>query len=66
LRNYKTELQSKISYKNSQNLIKLEEYIKTLKNIYSLENRALELEKYTTFSLEALNDAKKIKPNYPV
>jgi hypothetical protein len=37
-----------------------------LKDIYNLDNKSLELEKYATFSLEALNDALQIKPNYPV
>lgn len=66
LREYRTKLQNKINYKESQSLEKVEEYIKTLKNIYDLDNRPLELEKYATFSLEALNDALQIKPNYPV
>jgi hypothetical protein len=44
----------------------LKEYIKSLKEIYSIPNRALMLEKYITLGLNALNDALRIRPNYLV
>ena len=50
----------------SQNLDKIEEYIERLENIFKLsKNRPVELEKLITLSLNALNDALEIKPNYP-
>jgi len=66
LREYKSLLFGKKDHDESQELNKLNEYIKNLKNIYELPNRALMLEKYITLGLNALNDAIKIKPNYSI
>lgn len=66
LRQYRRLLQDKESHILSQNAEKIDEYIEALDNIYSEEDRPLALEKYTALSLQALNDAISIKPNYPV
>tara|TARA_Y100000310_G_C20681457_1_gene816201 strand:+ start:824 stop:2644 length:1821 start_codon:yes stop_codon:yes gene_type:complete len=66
LRNYKSLLFEQKDHTESQGLDKLKEYIKNLKEIYELPNRALMLEKYITLGLNALNDALRIKPNYSV
>ena len=66
LRNYRRRLQEEINHNNSQKTDKLKEYINKLKEIYSISNRALMLEKYITLGLNALNDALRIRPNYLV
>ncbi|OQX71746.1 MAG: hypothetical protein B6D62_01500 [Candidatus Cloacimonas sp. 4484_275] len=44
----------------------MDEYIEGLKEIFKVtKNRAVELERIVTLSLNALNDALEIKPNYP-
>ena len=53
-------------YIESQNIEKINDYIQTLENIYTYENRPLLLEKLCSLGLNALNDALKIQPNYPV
>ena len=53
-------------YIESQKADKLEEYIENLENIYDSDNRPLDLEKYVSLWLKALNDAEQIKPNFPV
>jgi len=66
LRLYRRELNLiQIRYE-SQEIEKLKDYIKALKNIYKSARRPIELERLTTFAMNALNDALKIKPNYPV
>jgi len=66
LRNTRKDLQDKDNHRKSQPVDSITEYINQLENIYSLENRALLLEYLSTMGLHALNDAKEIKPNYPV
>ena len=44
----------------------LKKVIVNLENIRSLDNQPVQLEHLTTLSLHAINDALKIKPNYPV
>jgi len=66
LREYRRTLQEKIDQQNSQSIEQINIYIEKLKNIYELENRPIMLEKFSTLALNALNDALKIKPNYPV
>jgi hypothetical protein len=66
LRDYRRIVQEEINHKKSQNTQELKEYIKNLKEIYSIPNRALMLEKYITLGLNALNDALRIRPNYLV
>lgn len=66
LRFYKRELNLiQIRYE-SQEIEKLKDYINGLKNIYKSVRRPIELERLTTFAMNALNDALNIKPNYPV
>ncbi|MDR1663049.1 MAG: AlwI family type II restriction endonuclease, partial [Endomicrobium sp.] len=66
LREERKSLQEKKNHIQSQSIEAIEQYIEQLENIYSFENRALMLEYITTLGLHALNDAKEIKPNYPV
>ena len=66
LRLHRTSILEKINYDAAQSINNLENYINKLENIYSLDDKALSLEKYTTCALEALNDSEWIRPNYPV
>ncbi len=66
LRKYRRELQEKENYKKSQDIQELNEYIKTFENIFKFQDRSILLEKLCSLGLNALNDALKIKPNYPV
>jgi len=66
LRQYRRSLQNRELYIESQNIEKINDYIQTLENIYTYENRPLLLEKLCSLGLNALNDALKIQPNYPV
>ncbi|MBU0958606.1 MAG: AlwI family type II restriction endonuclease, partial [Nanoarchaeota archaeon] len=67
LRNYRRRLQEEIEHDESQDVKNVRDYIEILdKNIYGMEERPLVLEKYVTLGLNALNDALRIKPNYPV
>lgn len=66
LRNYRRSLQEQESYKQSQDVQIISNYIKILENIYKEEDRAIALEKYSSLALYALNDALRIRPNYPV
>jgi len=66
LRNYRRELNDIRIHHESQEISKIEEYVKALREIYSTERRPVELEKLATLALNALNDALNIKPNYPV
>jgi len=66
LRIYRRSLNdTKIRYE-SQEIEKIEEYIRKLKEIYSSDRKPVELERLVTLALNALNDALNIKPNYPV
>jgi len=67
LRKERKKLQEKLKYSESQKVKSINEYIKVLKKeIFKLENSSIQLEKYTTLSLYALDDALSIYPNYPI
>ncbi len=67
LRNYRRKLQELETHFESQDVAKIQEYIAALKHIHQSDNKkSIELEKFATLALNALNDALKIKPNYPV
>ncbi len=66
LREYRRELQDEESHKKSQEVKRIESYIKDLGNIFSFKDRPILLEKLSALGLYALNDALKIQPNYPV
>ncbi|MCA9360948.1 AlwI family type II restriction endonuclease [Candidatus Kaiserbacteria bacterium] len=66
LRLIRKDLQEKNNRLKSQPISSITDYIEQLEKIFELENRALMLEYLTTMGLYALNDAKEIKPNYPV
>lgn len=66
LRDIRKDLQEKDNHIKSQPVSSITQYIEQLENIFNLENRALMLEYLSTMGLHALNDAKEIKPNYPV
>ncbi len=65
-RTYRRKLQELENHQASSNIEAIEEYIEKLSNIFTLENRPVQLEKYSTLALHALNDAVRIQPNYPV
>jgi len=67
LRTFRRKLQDIKIHFESQNLSKIEEYITELQTIHnSKKKKSIELEKFVTLALNALNDALAIKPNYPV
>lgn len=66
LREVRKDLQEKDNHVKSQPASSITQYIEQLEKIFDLENRALMLEYLSTMGLHALNDAKEIKPNYPV
>ncbi len=66
LRKIRQILQSKVLFKETQDLENLKKYILELENIEKSQNKALELEKLITYCILALNDALKIQPNFPV
>ncbi|MFH1824184.1 MAG: AlwI family type II restriction endonuclease [Candidatus Firestonebacteria bacterium] len=67
LRTIRRDLQERNNYEDSKDLNNIKKYIGILKNdIYKMDNRPIALEKYITLGLNSLNDALKIKPNYPV
>jgi hypothetical protein len=66
LRNYRRELQDKQNHQKSQEIGQIKKYIEDLKNIFNFEDKPILLEKLLSLGLNALNDALKIKPNYPV
>ena len=66
LRVKRKDLQEKDNHRKSQPIDAISEYIDGLEKIYNFENRALLLEHLSTMGLHALNDAREIKPNYPV
>lgn len=66
LRETRKDLQEKDNHIKSQPVSSISQYIEQLENIFDLENRALMLEYLSTMGLHALNDAREIKPNYPV
>jgi len=66
LRNYRRILQNEESHREAQSVEQINQYIEKLVNIYSFDDRSILLEKLCSLGLNALNDALKIKPNYPV
>lgn len=66
LRARRKELQEQDNHIKSQPVESIAGYIEQLENIFDSDNRALMLEYLSTMGLHALNDAKEIKPNYPV
>jgi len=66
LRQYRRELQDKENHQNSQDIDQINDYIHKLENIFDFEDRPVLLEKLSALGLNALNDALRIKPNYPV
>lgn len=66
LRDLRKNLQEKDNHIKSQPISSIAEYIDKLEKIFEFENRALMLEYLSTMGLHALNDAKEIRPNYPV
>lgn len=66
LRELRKDLQEKDNHIKSQPVASISQYIEQLEKIFDFENRALMLEYLSTMGLHALNDAKEIKPNYPV
>ena len=66
LRALRKELQEQDNHIKSQPVESINGYIEQLENIFTAENRPLRLEYLSTMGLHALNDAKEIKPNYPV
>lgn len=66
LRVYRRLLQDEENHKKSQDTKHIESYIKELENIFDFEDRPILLEKLSSLGLNALNDALRIQPNYPV
>jgi len=67
LRTFRRRLHDIKIHFESQDLGKIEEYITELQTIHdSKKKKSIELEKFVTLALNALNDALAIKPNYPV
>lgn len=66
LRTTRKELQEQDNHVKSQPVESIASYIEQLENIFTAENRPLRLEYLSTMGLHALNDAREIKPNYPV
>jgi len=67
LRIYRRKLQEIEIHHESQSIEKIEEYINLLKNIHKSKfKKSVELERLAALTLNALNDALEIKPNYPV
>lgn len=66
LRDYRRDLQNQETHQESQSLEKVNEYIASLENIFDAEDKPITLEKMASLGLNALNDALRIQPNYPV
>lgn len=66
LRHYRRELQDKQNHQKSQQIEQIKKYIEELENIFNVDGRSILLEKLLSLGLNALDDALKIKPNYPV
>ncbi|MDO8513095.1 MAG: AlwI family type II restriction endonuclease [bacterium] len=66
LRNYRKDLQEQDNHIKSQPVEAINGCISQLDKIFELENRPLMLEYLSSMGLHALNDAREIKPNYPV
>lgn len=66
LRSYRRELQDKQNHQKSQEIEQIKKYIEELESIFNVDDKSILLEKLLLLGLNALNDALKIKPNYPV
>ena len=67
LRSHRRLLQEEENRRKSQSVDQIESFIENLRNIHDSEDdRPILLEKLATLGLHALDDAQKIKPNYPV
>lgn len=66
LRQHRRSLQEEENHQHSQNIKQVNDYIGKLENIFDFDDRPILLEKLSTLGLNALNDALRIKPNYPV
>jgi hypothetical protein len=66
LRETRKNLLEKDNHIKSQPVSSITQYIEQLEKIFEFENRPLMLEYLSTMGLHALNDAKEIRPNYPV
>ncbi|MGP1514463.1 MAG: AlwI family type II restriction endonuclease [Bacteroidales bacterium] len=67
LRSVRLLLQRRIQHNQVQELKNIEETKTLLQNIYSSKaKKSVELERLCSLALNALDDAKEIKPNYPV
>ena len=67
LRKYLQELNEILAKFESQNIVRINDYIDNLKNIYEIKyNKPVYLEKFIYDGLISLNDALQIKPNYPL
>jgi hypothetical protein len=66
LRAIRKDLQEKDNHIKSQPVSSIGQYIEQLEKIFDFENRPVMLEYLSTMGLHALNDAREIKPNYPV
>lgn len=67
LRNYRTELQTKLIRVEYHKVENIDNTILQLSDIRSLRNKpSIELERLANLSMNILNDAISIKPNYPV
>lgn len=66
LRSYRWVLQDQESHQKSQGVEQIKKYIEELENIFEADDKPILLEKLSSLGLNALNDALKIKPNYPV
>lgn len=66
LRDYRRELQDEQNHQKSQGIEQIKKYIEELENIFNADDKPILLEKLLSLGLNALNDALRIKPNYPV
>ena len=66
LRARRRELQLSVRHLESQESANIEEYIRALSGIHDFDESFIMLEKFTALGLQAMNDALKIQPNYPV
>ncbi|MDR3306426.1 MAG: AlwI family type II restriction endonuclease [Endomicrobium sp.] len=67
LRQVRIEIHEKEKHIEAQEIKSIDEYIDQLQNIYNSNKKfSIELERLSTMSLNAINDAIKIKPNYPI
>jgi hypothetical protein len=66
LRSYRRELQDKQNHQKSQEIEQIKKYIEEFESIFNVDDKSILLEKLLLLGLNALNDALKIKPNYPV